>query len=127
MPHDLNHLTQALLAAAKTAGADAADALAVSGQSLSIDIRQGQLEQAERAEGVEVGLRVMIGQRQACVSASDISPATLARLAERAVAMAREAPADETVGLADADQLAKSWDVAALQMCDVGSEPAPKC
>jgi len=69
MPHDLNHLTQALLAAAKTAGADAADALAVSGQSLSIDIRQGQLEQAERAEGVEVGLRVMIGQRQACVSA----------------------------------------------------------
>ena len=103
MPHDLNHLTQALLAAAKTAGADAADALAVSGQSLSIDIRQGQLEQAERAEGVEVGLRVMIGQRQACVSASDISPATLARLAERAVAMAREAPADETVGLADAD------------------------
>ncbi len=126
MPHDLNHLTQALLAAAKTAGADNADALAVSGQSLSIDIRQGKLEQAERAEGVEVGLRVMIGHRQACVSASDISPATLSRLAERAVAMAREAPEDETVGLANADQLAQNWNVTALDLCDTSSEPSAK-
>ncbi len=126
MPHDLNHLTQALLAAAKAAGADSADALAVGGQSLSIDIRQGKLEQAERAEGVEVGLRVMMGHRQACVSASDISPATFARLAERAVAMAQEAPEDDTVGLASPDQLAKSWDVAALEMADPGAEPSAK-
>lgn len=126
MPHDLNHLTQALLDAAHKAGASSADALAVSGQSLSIDIRQGALEQAERAEGVEIGLRVMIGHRQACVSASDISAATIARLAERAVAMAREAPEDPTVGLADPDQLAQSWDVAALELCDDSSEPTAK-
>ncbi len=126
MPHDLNHLTQALLAAAKAAGADSADAIAVGGQSLSIDIRQGKLEQAERAEGVEVGLRVMMGHRQACVSASDVSPATFARLAERAVAMAQEAPEDDTVGLATPDQLAKSWDVAALEMADPGAEPSAK-
>ena len=123
MPHDLNHLTEALLHEAKKAGADSADAMAVAGQSLSIDIRQGKLEQAERSEAVEVGLRVMIGHRQACVSASDISPATLSRLAERAVAMAREAPEDDTVGLADPDQLARSWDIAALEMCDTSSEP----
>ncbi len=126
MSHDLNHLTQALLAAAKSAGAESADALAVSGQSLSIDIRQGALEQAERAEGIEVGLRVMIGHRQACVSASDISPATFARLAERAVAMAREAPEDATVGLADPDQLARDWDVAGLEMADPGAEPSAR-
>ncbi|MGV8989256.1 MAG: TldD/PmbA family protein [Cypionkella sp.] len=126
MPHDLNHLTEALLFEAKKAGADAADAIAVSGQSLSIDIRQGKLEQAERSEGVEVGLRVLIGQRQACVSASDVSAATLARLAERAVAMAREAPKDSTVGLADADQLAQSWNIAALELCDTTSEPSAK-
>lgn len=123
MPQDLNHLTEALLSYAKKAGADDADAIAVSGQSLSIDIRKGQLEQAERAEGVEVGLRVLIGQRQACVSASDTSPATLQRLAERAVAMAKEAPEDPTIGLASPDQLAKAWDAAALEMCDTGSEP----
>lgn len=126
MPHDLNHLTEALLSAAKKAGADSADAMAVSGQSLSIDIRQGKLEQAERSEGVEVGLRVMIGHRQACVSASDISPATLERLAERAVAMAREAPADDTVGLASPDQLARGWDIAALELADTSEEPAAK-
>ena len=124
MPHDLTQLTAALLDAARKAGAEAADAIAVSAQSQSIDIRQGKLEQAERSEGVEIGLRVLMGGRQACVSASDISPATLARLAERAVAMAREAPADPTVGLALADQLAQAWDLTALDLVDDGAEPA---
>ena len=93
---DLAPLTQALLDAAMKAGAESADALAVEGMSLAIDIRQGKLEQAERAEGTEIGLRVLIGTRQACVSASDISDRTIAALAERAVAMAREAPEDPT-------------------------------
>ena len=123
---DLYALTQALLDEARKAGAEAADALAVTGNSQSIDIRRGALEQAERSEGIEVGLRVLLGGRQACVSASDISPATLARLAERAVAMAREAPQDPTVGLAAPDQLARGWDLAGLDLCDPSPEPAPQ-
>ncbi len=111
MPPSLPDLAQALLEAARKAGAEAADALAVGGTSLSIDIRQGRLETAERAEGTEVGLRVLIGRRQACVSASDTSAATLAALAERAVAMAREAPEDPTAGLAEAAQVARGWDL----------------
>ncbi len=88
-------LTAALLdAALAKAGADAADAMAVDGTSLSIDVRDGALEQAERSEGIDIGLRVLIGQRQACVSASDTPPETLTEMAERAVAMAREAPED---------------------------------
>ncbi len=126
MPHDLSRLTEALLDQARKAGAPAADALAVSGRSQSIDIRMGKLEQAERSEGVEVGLRVLIGGKQACVSASDTSPATLARLAERAVAMAREAPDDPTVGLADPGQLARNWDLAAFDLADLTAEPAPQ-
>ena len=74
--------------------------------SLSIDIRTGALEQAERSESIEIGLRVLMGRRQACVSASDISAATIPALAERAVAMAREAPEDPHAGLADPAQLA---------------------
>lgn len=120
---DLSRLTDALLAAAKRSGADQADALAVAGTSLSIDIRAGALEQAERAEGIEIGLRVLIGGRQACVSASDVSDATIAALAERAVAMAREAPVDPNAGLADPDQIAKVWDVAALELDDPAPEP----
>ena len=71
MPPSLSDLTEALLAAASRAGAESADALAVSGSSLTVDLRQGRLEQAERSEGTEIGLRVLIGRRQACVSASD--------------------------------------------------------
>ncbi len=67
MAASLSTLTEALLAAAARAGADAADAVAVAGTSLTVDIRKGALEQAERAEGTEVGLRVFIGGgRPAC-------------------------------------------------------------
>ncbi|MCB1358274.1 MAG: TldD/PmbA family protein [Maritimibacter sp.] len=125
MTQSLDVLTGALIDAAKAAGADAADAIAVEGASLSIDVLKGKLEQAERAEGVDIGLRVIVGQKQANVSASDISPATIAQMAERAVAMAREAPNDPSVGLADPDQLATAWNLAALELEDPAPEPAP--
>lgn len=124
MSQRLSDLTEALLAAARKAGADAADALAVDGRAVSIDVRGGQLEQAERSEGVEIGLRVLMGGRQACVSASDISLRTMADMAERAVAMAREAPNDPYAGLAAPEELAKSWDIAALELADPAEEPA---
>ena len=120
----LERLTHALLEAARRAGAEAADAMAVDGRSTSIDIRAGALEQAERSEAVEIGLRVLIGGRQACVSASDISAATIAALAERAVAMAREAPDDPTAGLADPAQIARDWNLAALELADPADEPS---
>jgi PmbA protein len=126
MTQTLDTLTQSLLDAALKAGADAADALTVSGTSLSIDVRGGVLEQAERSEGTDIGLRVFIGQRQANVSASDTRPETIAAMAERAVAMAREAPEDPYIGLASADQLAKSWDLTALELCDPTAEPDPE-
>ncbi|MDF2143034.1 TldD/PmbA family protein [Paenirhodobacter sp. CAU 1674] len=120
----LSDLTAALLAAATKAGAHAADAIAVDGRAVSIDVRAGGLEQAERSEGVEIGLRVLIGGRQACVSASDVSARTIADMAERAVAMAREAPEDPYAGLADPDQIARHWDSAALELEDTSPEPA---
>ena len=111
MTPSLSDLSHALLDAARKAGAESADALAVSGTALSIEIRKGALEQAERSEGVEIGLRVLVGRRQACVSASDTSAGTITALAERAVAMAREAPEDPFAGLADPSQLAQGWDL----------------
>ena len=123
MSDRLESLTAALLDAATRAGAEAADAMAVDGTALSIDVREGKLEQAERSEGIEIGLRVLIGGRQACVSASDISPRTMAEMAERAVAMAREAPNDPNAGLAGSVQLAHGWDIAALELTDPSAEP----
>ncbi|KAJ57454.1 modulator protein [Actibacterium mucosum KCTC 23349] len=124
MTQSLERLTGALIEAATKAGAEAADAIAVDGTSLSIDVRGGTLEQAERAEGVDLGLRVIIGQRQACVSASDTADQTIAEMAERAVAMAREAPEDPTVGLAQAAQLSTRRDADGLELADDAPEPA---
>jgi PmbA protein len=119
-------LAAALLDAARRAGAEAADALVVGDSALSIDVRGGRLEQAERSEGLELGLRVLVGRRQACVSASDARAGTLAEMAERAVAMAREAPEDPTAGLAEPGQLAPAGTSAAgLELDDPAPEPAP--
>ncbi len=126
MTESLETLADALLSAARSAGADAADALAMRGSSVSIDVRDGALEQAERAEAVDVGLRVFLGGRQAVVSASDTGAATLAAMAERAVAMAREAPEDPYAGLAAPDQLARDVDAAALDLEDPAPEPSPE-
>ncbi|SHI79895.1 TldD/PmbA family protein [Wenxinia saemankumensis] len=125
MPHDLSALTEALLSAARKAGADAADALAVEGTQIEIGVRAGALEEAERSEGIDLGLRVLIGRRQAVVSSSDARGPTLERMAERAVAMAREAPEDPHAGLADPGQLARERDAARLELADPGDEPDP--
>ncbi|KFI29029.1 TldD/PmbA family protein [Paenirhodobacter enshiensis] len=120
----LSDLTESLLARARAAGAESADAIAVEGRAVSIDVREGKLEQAERAEAIEIGLRVLIGKRQACVSASDISERTIAEMAERAVTMARLAPEDPYIGLADPAQLAQVRDASALELADPAADPA---
>jgi PmbA protein len=125
MTDTLDDLTHRLLQRAREAGADAADVLAVRGNSISIDVRNGTLEQAERSEATDIGLRVFVGQRVANVSSSDVRADSLAIMAERAVAMAREAPEDPYVGLADPDQLAKNRASDWLELYDPTPEPTP--
>jgi PmbA protein len=98
-----------LIRAARTAGADAADALIVGSVSASVSYRLGKLEDVERSESSDLGLRVFVGERVAFVSSTDLSPRALAELPERAVAMAKLAPEDKYAGLAPADRLAKSF------------------
>jgi PmbA protein len=95
-------MLDALVAAARAAGADAADALLVQGTSLSVSRRLGAVEHLERAEGFDLGLRVFVGKRQAIVSSTDPDRAGFATLAERAVAMARAVPEDRFSGLPEA-------------------------
>ncbi len=105
-----------LIGLARSAGADAADAVFVDGTSLSKTVRLGEPEHLERSEGRDVGLRVFIGKRQAMVSSSDTSPDALKELSSRAVAMARAVPEDPYCGLADPEMLA--GDVPDLESCD---------
>ena len=103
---DTQSLLANLLDAAKKAGADAADALYVEGVSSSVSYRLGKLEDVERAESYDLGLRVFVGQKVAFVSSSDFSHQSLEALPARAVTMARLAPEDKFAGLAPADRLA---------------------
>jgi PmbA protein len=105
-----------LVAAARRAGADQADALAVRAVSLSVDVRDGAVEESQRSEGDDLGLRVLVGRQQAVVSTNDLKAGGFAALAERAVAMARAAPEDRFAGLADASLLAT--DFPALDLVD---------
>ena len=126
MTRPLESLTDALAARRRRAGADAADALAVDGTSLSIDIRAGKLEQAERSEGIELGLRVLVGQAAGLrVGLGHLGRDDHARVAERAVAMAREAPEDPCVGPCRSRRsLRGTGMLAALELADDAPEPA---
>jgi len=109
---DLSPLTdraERLVKAARAAGADAADAVALRTMSLGIEVRDGRTEESERAEGDDLGLRVLVGRRQAMVSTNDVTGDGASALAERAVAMARVTPEDKFAGLADASLLAHDF------------------
>jgi PmbA protein len=99
---------QRLVKAAKAAGADAADAVAVRKLSLSVEVREGAVEESESAEGDDLGLRVLVGKRQAMVSSNDLG-GDVSELAQRAVAMARVAPDDKFAGLAAENELAREF------------------
>jgi PmbA protein len=105
----LTDRAERLVKAALAAGADAADAVAVRSFSIAIEVRDGAVEESESAEGDDLGLRVLVGHRQAVVSTNDLASDSTAILAERAVAMARAAPEDKYVGLADAGLLAHKF------------------
>ncbi len=109
MTRDPQTILGSLLEAAKKAGADAADALHVEGVSSSVSYRMGKLEDVERAESYDVGLRVFVGQKVAFISSTDFSADALAALPGRAVQMARLAPEDKFAGLAPADRLARTF------------------
>lgn len=113
----------ALVSAAARAGADAADAVYYRNMSTQVSVRLGELEDVERSDGEEIGLRVFVGQRSASVSSSSMMPEALSALVERAVAMAKEAPEDAYAGLAPADRLLRG-DAPDID-ADDGEDPHP--
>lgn len=98
----------AVLDGAKRAGADAADAVLYHAVSSGVSVRLGNLEDVERSEGLDLGLRLMFGQRQASVSTTDIGKDSLSALVERCAAMAKAAPEDPFICLAPKERLARA-------------------
>ena len=112
-----------LVARARRAGADGADAIVAESRGIEVQVRMGERESLERAESLDLGLRVFVGERQANVSTGDLSPKTLDRLVERAVAMAKAAPPDPLSRLAEPSELAK--EIPTLDLIDP-VEPGPE-
>ncbi len=98
-----------LVKAALNTGADAADAVEFKNISVAVSYRLGKLEDVQRSESEDLGLRVFVGRQVAFVSSTDFSAGGLSALPERAVAMARLAPEDKFAGLAPKDKLATSF------------------
>jgi PmbA protein len=119
---DPQDILSRLIHSAKAAGADTADALLVESVSASVSYRLGKLEDVERAESADLGLRVFVGQRVAFISSTDFSRDALDALPGRAVAMAKLAPEDRFAGLAPSDRLAKT--IPALDLEDAGEPSA---
>lgn len=113
-----------IVARASRAGADAADAVIAADRALSVSVRMGALEDVERSESEELGLRVFVGTRSASVSTSDLSSESMDTLVERAIAMAREAPEDDWAGLAPEARLMRGG-VPHLDLDD-GAEVEPQ-
>ena len=112
-----------LLARAKAAGAEAADAVLFDSVSLSHAQRLGELERLEREESRDLGLRVLLGKHQAFVSSTDTSSDALDELVERALAMARSVPEDAYCGLAEPQELAR--EIPEIDLRDP-AEPTPE-
>ncbi len=98
-------LLASLIEATLRAGADGADARISENASLSVEVRNGELESVEREESRGLSLRALVGQRQAHVSGTDLSPTALKAMSERVVAMAQQAPEDKWCGLPAASEV----------------------
>ncbi len=116
-------LLDQLLERAKRSGAESADALVFQSESLAFRQRLGKPEMLERSESQDLGLRVLIGKRQAIVSSTDLSERALGELVQRAVAMAKAAPEDKYCGVAEPSEIARSFPD--LDLADP-DEPAPQ-
>jgi PmbA protein len=134
-PEALKNLAEDIVRDALKAGADAAEAGLAESRSLEASIRNGALEDLERSESRDAGLRVFVGKRQAGVAFSDLSTQGRKLAIERAVAMAKAAPEDPYCGLVEREALAGKlpdiplyeageWDPAILENLGFAMEDA---
>jgi PmbA protein len=100
------------LACARSAGADAADALLVQGDSLEARVRGEEIDFVKQARERVLGIRALIrdavGTRSAITSTSDLSEGAVASMAREAAALARATAADPAAGLPE-EGFADDW------------------
>lgn len=101
--------TNDLVADCLKAGADSAEVIMMQGSDLSIEVRNGAIENSDFSESKVLGIRVLIGQQSATVSGSDFSAQGIQEMIQRVVANAKILPSDPYAAIAPADQLFKNY------------------
>lgn len=103
------------LESAKQLGADAAE-MSISKQTgLSVNTRNGELENIEFNKDGALGIAVYQDGRKGSASTSDLRPEAITRTVKAALDISRYTTADPFAGLAPADALA--WDAPELELC----------
>ncbi len=98
---DIKSLSQAIVRECLRKGADAAEVYIESGRSLSLEVRNGDIETVEEAASQGAGIRVFLGGRMAFASSNDLAEAALAAAVGRAIGFARITTADPNNVLPD--------------------------
>jgi PmbA protein len=111
MSLDLMNVAKTALQQAKKAGAGEAEVYLGQNRELTVNVRDYRADSVKQADGRGLGLRVFLQGRAALVYTSDFRPDALTSLAERAVALAKNAPADPANVIAEPASLAGKADL----------------
>lgn len=104
---DIESIAAEVVAQARKAGADVAEAIVREGSHLSTKVRLGEPELVEEAGSRSLGLRVMVGQQVAVTYTSDFSLGGRQVLVEDAIELAKLSQPDPHAGPPDASLLSK--------------------
>lgn len=97
-PAALQALAEQAVALARRAGADVADACAEGSRAFTVRVHGGAIESLKQSGTLGIGVRAIVGGAVGFASGTDTTPAGLADLAARAVALARFATPDPVQG-----------------------------
>ncbi len=113
---DLLALAESLAKYGRKVGADQVEVTIGRSTDFSVRVRNGRVEHLVEAGALSVGARVIVDQRVASTSSSDMDRTTLERLIAGAVRRARLVNADPFAALPEKELL--SVDIAALELYD---------
>jgi PmbA protein len=116
---DLLEIVQRAVDRARSAGADAADAVVVESDSIEARVRLAEIDFVKQARERTLGIRALVGaaggMRSAITSTSDLAPEAVDRMAAESVALAHATAEDPTGGLPEED-FASDWQDLALDL-----------
>ena len=119
-PAQLEEFAQAVLDAAKRAGASACECEVSEGYGLSVTVRKDEPETIEHNRDKGIGVTLYFGDRpnarRGHASSSDFSAAALSSAVEAAAAIARKTAVDDCAGPPDPQELARAPELDKLDL-----------